>query len=422
MADKKNRPKDLKPAKLRETVYQANPLIQARKNFNVIQSRLFYIGLMSINPHLSAKDKFYDTSFPHTFIPPKTVANLMGNDKYLSDLKKECAELFDSHITLDTKNGGWKLMHIFDVMEYENNEGLHIKFDEKMKPFILDLFESHGYTILNIEPLFKLSSPYAIRLLEVMLQFRNMQGRIIHRSFTEEQLRFYLNVPDGAYEGRMNNFQAKVLNAPIKEINERTDFKMSYMAEREGRKISKFNFALDVSKVPDEVFDLRLAPPSTEDKIVLNVSNELLKLGFTSASVFHIIRECGSEDECAARLQHALKSLANYKLTHEVNNELGFIRFAIEDNWRKKENLQDKEVAAEYRSKILQEEMRLEAEECGVKISELLPCETVLYSKYAKKAVRELKKEGHLSIFSKELLEMTGWTLERFKKVYLKEE
>ena len=70
----------------------------------------------------------------------------------------------------------------------------------------------------------------------------------------------------------------------------------------------------------------------------------------------------------------------------------------------------------------MQEEMRLEAEECGVKISELLPCETVLYSKYAKKAVRELKKEGHLSIFSKELLEMTGWTLERFKKVYLKEE
>ena len=143
-------------------------------------------------------------------------------------------------------------------------------------------------------------------------------------------------------------------------------------------------------------------------------------MGFSSASVFHMLRDCGSEDECAKRLQYALKSLARYKLTHEVDNELGFIRFAIEDNWREKELLAKKEAAAKYRSKLLQEEMRLEAEACNVNISELLPSETVLYSKYAKKAIRELKKDGYLSIFSQELLDMSGWTLDRFKSVYMR--
>lgn len=143
-------------------------------------------------------------------------------------------------------------------------------------------------------------------------------------------------------------------------------------------------------------------------------------MGFSSASAYHIIRACGSEEECALRLQYAIKSLARYKMTHKVDNELGFIRFAIEDNWRDKELLQRQETAEEYRNKLLQEEMRLEAEECGVNLSELLPGETILLSNYAKKIIRELKKGGHLSIFSKELLEMSGWTLERFKQVYLK--
>ena len=430
MPRKRDIAKILSSSMLRDTVYQANPLIQARKDFSAIQSRLFYVGLMAINPHLSSRDKFYDVEFPHTFVSPAAIAAIMGNDKYLSTLKQECSALFDTHITLDTKSGGWKLIHIFDAMEYENNQGLHVKFDDKMRPFLLDLVGSRGYTILNTEPIFKLSSPYAIRLLELLLQYRNMSGNIIHRSLTEEQLRFSLNVPDGAYAGRMNNFQAKVLNGPIKEINERTDFKMDYTVEREGRKIKKFNFAMDMSKIPDELFDRRaktsssvssLPSPVLDNRVILNVSPELVNLGFSSASAFHIVRNCGSEEECFSRLQYAVKSLAHYRLTHEVDNELGFIRFAIEDNWKEKELLAKKEAAAKYRSRLLQQEMRLEAEACGVSISELTPNETVLYSDYAKKAIRELKRDGHLSLFSQELLDMTGWTLDRFKSVYMRE-
>ena len=44
--------KNEKAAKGRELVYQGNPLIQSRKCFNTIGTRLFILGLMSLNPHL----------------------------------------------------------------------------------------------------------------------------------------------------------------------------------------------------------------------------------------------------------------------------------------------------------------------------------------------------------------------------------
>ena len=107
--------------------------------------RLFTIGLMTLNPHLSKKDKFFDEEFPLVHISASELTKLFGDSKYLSMLKEECEKLFDSHITLDYKNGSWELMHIFDVIKYKSNDGLYIQFDPKMKPYLLELVEG-GYS------------------------------------------------------------------------------------------------------------------------------------------------------------------------------------------------------------------------------------------------------------------------------------
>lgn len=52
-----------KSAKLRQLVYQGNPLIQSRKQFLTIGMRIFILGLMTLNPHLSKNDKFFDKEF-----------------------------------------------------------------------------------------------------------------------------------------------------------------------------------------------------------------------------------------------------------------------------------------------------------------------------------------------------------------------
>ena len=118
-------------------------------------------------------------------------------------------------------------MRVYEIMKYEPKVGLHMKFDNRMKPFLLDMVKGN-YTAINIEQIFKLTSPYAVRLLELCLQYKNMfKNGKIKRSMTEESIRFYLNVPENAYIGRIDNFKKNVLDEPIKEITEKTDFIMN---------------------------------------------------------------------------------------------------------------------------------------------------------------------------------------------------
>ena len=46
--------------KLREKIYQSNPLIEARKYMNNIELKIFILGLQGVNPHISNKDLHYD--------------------------------------------------------------------------------------------------------------------------------------------------------------------------------------------------------------------------------------------------------------------------------------------------------------------------------------------------------------------------
>ena len=242
---------------LRKDVYQSNPLVQARKDFDIIGTRIFLLGLRGLNPHFSEKDKYFDVNFKEMFIPTNDLTELFGcNTWYLTELKKACAKLFNAIVELNYADGGFKLMHMFDMLEYKPGDGLHLRFNRLMRPYILDLFESNGYTRFNVEYLFKLSSPYAVRLLELLLQYQNIKHfkelREIKRILKVEELRFALNVPEGAYRARINNFRRYVLDDPIREINTRTPYAIYYETVKEGRRVVAFEFTMDTHKIPSE--------------------------------------------------------------------------------------------------------------------------------------------------------------------------
>lgn len=317
---------------LRKEIYQGNPLINAKKEFNTLETRIFLLGIRGINPHFSLKDKLYDEKFPELFIPTERLTELLGgNTWYLHDLDKLCDKFFDAKIHLRYEDGGFTIMHIFRRLDYVPDEGLYIQFDEFMRPYLLDLFEAKGYTKINVEQIFYLTSPYALRLVELMLQYQNipefkMRQEII-REIDIDRLKFALNVPADAYDGRMSNFRKKVLDDPISEINEKTIYQMSYKVIKQGRKVTGFEFHMDMRAVPIE--DERL-------KYSNNAINQLLKIGFSLASAQEILNACYSEDDCLNRLVTAQKILQKQKKRDKfhVDNELGFIRTAMIENWR----------------------------------------------------------------------------------------
>lgn len=315
---------------LRNDIYQSNPLIQARKEFDALGMRIFFLGLRGLNPHFSLNDKKFDENFSELFIPTARLTELFGgNTVYLHNLKKACDKIFKTVVELNYENGGFALMHLFDRLEYVPNEGLYLQFDEQMRPYLLDLFEAKGYTVLNVEQIFGLTSTYAVRLVEIMLQYQNIPeyraNLEIMREISMEDLKFMLNVPKDAYTGRFDNFRKKVLEEPIAEINEKTLYEMSYCVIKCGRVIK--GFELRMKFVP---------MTAKEQKLVFGerAIEELKRIGFTEDAAMDIWQKCKSTDECLKRLSTAQKILRRQKRNKPVENELGFLRQAIEENWQ----------------------------------------------------------------------------------------
>lgn len=234
--------------------YQLNPLVEAQKKFDVMESRIFYLGLQEINPHLSNNDKFYDDAFHEVQIPPMQLKNIFGNGKYLQEVKDTAFRLLGRYVSIFYE-GGFAGYTIFDYIRYENGKGLFFKFSEQMRPFILDIYKSYhkyGFTKIQMQQVFILSSTYAMRLLELLLQYRGKAKKnIIEREIKVDDLRKMLNVPDDAYP-RIDNFKKRVLDNPIKEINKKTSYVVSYETVKEGRKVVAFCFFCNCSNVAED--------------------------------------------------------------------------------------------------------------------------------------------------------------------------
>ena len=267
--------------KLEKYIAQANPLIEARKHMNVTEMRLFGLGLSDIRPHIT-DGKIHDVDFHDTWITYSELVELFNkpnkdetkktskkepNGGNIANLKKQIKKAFQSYIEIPNDKGGFKLGHIYEEMEYYPQEGLLIRFHDKLKPYILDLV-GKAYTSYKLKLLFLLSSEYSQRIMELLLKqkgFFDEGHQKVYYDVTTEELRRELDIPDNLYVGRMDNFRSRVLDLPINEINEKTDYKVTYDAIKKGRRITGFRLWLEIKK--EEKDKEKNAPVSEEEKL-----------------------------------------------------------------------------------------------------------------------------------------------------------
>lgn len=241
---------------LEKDVIQANPLVRARKEMNLTEMRLFILGLQDIEPHIK-DDHFHDLDFHETIITYNQLVDLFGadNNGNIANLKKQVKKAYNNTIELSYEDGGFGFRHIYRKMDYKPQEGLIIKFDDEIKPYILDIL-NQPYTKYKVKAFFSLSSVYAWRILESLLEkqgYLSKGQKEIFLVMTIEEVRFRLNIPDGLYKGKICNFRSRILDLPIKEINEKTDYFVWYEVQKTGRKVTGFKFWLKLKKTADKV-------------------------------------------------------------------------------------------------------------------------------------------------------------------------
>ena len=345
--------------------YQLNPLINAKKQFNVMETRIFYLGLKDINPHITEKDLYFDTEFPDTYITPSELKNIFGNGFYLPEIKKACRKMIGTSIEIEYEDG-IDLYTVFQHIKYKEGKGLFLKFNEDMRPFILDIYKGYkkyGFTKVEMQQIFVLDSAYAMRLLELLLQYNGKKDKgIIKREMTVDEIRHKLSVPENTYK-EMYNFRSRVLDLPIKEIERKTPYKIKYNTIKKGRKVVAFLFECDCNNIKkDDDYTETIEVESYEEKLeetgpvpvkLIEENKEeddtLKKLKgyrYNKKTIQILLDACGSLEELKNRLDYAEKRAQKDK----PNKTAGFIKIAILEDWagqaRAEEQAQARELEA----------------------------------------------------------------------------
>lgn len=213
-----------------------NPLLEARKEYTMIQQKLLYIAISQINYPLFSQERGYDRDFYDVVIRKRDVIDLLGgkDPNLYSQLEKICKDLFCKLITIEDKNADeyTTVVNVFSRFTIDKKTGcLKINFNPYMRPYLLEL--KQRFAISPLSHILCLSGMRAIRLYEIILA--NKWKNSGYFSLSLEQLKHYLVSDECRSYNRLDNFRKYCLDEPINEINSKLGayYEISYETDRE---------------------------------------------------------------------------------------------------------------------------------------------------------------------------------------------
>lgn len=337
-------------------VIQSNPLIESNKHMNLTESRLFYLGLMELRPQLQKelpagkKEGKFETAefhFEPLYFKAADVIQLLGNNpnyyKKLHDITEQLSVKKISRYVKDKATGkkGWEHIPVFAKISWQSeeySEGLMIKFNDEMKPYIYNL-AGNGYTTVAGKTIFSLQSVYAIRLIEILLQYRGFAKKcdetfIIERKIAVDELRRWLDIPDNQYT-LTAEFKRRVLDSSSKYIEKNTQYRLEYTSQKMGRKIVAYVFTLELPAEDYEVTnikDITELKQKKEINITANIDNE-------QAAIYDVLRYYGVGKNVAVELtkeytEERIRANIRYALSQRRVKKYGaYIPAAIRENY-----------------------------------------------------------------------------------------
>lgn len=220
----------------KELIVKDNALINASYSLELTEQRIILLAILKArenktphNQELIVTAQSYITAF-----------NVHRNTAYKT-LKTACDNLFTRQFTYQRYNSKGKVEQVKSrwvqsVVYAESDSYIKIKFADEVLPLIT-MLEKH-FTSYELQQVASLKSIHAIRLYELLIQYRTV-GKL---EISLSDLRLKLGIADGKYP-TMNNFKARVLDVGIQQINEHSDIIVKYEQVKTGRTIVGFKFS-----------------------------------------------------------------------------------------------------------------------------------------------------------------------------------
>lgn len=207
-----------------QKVFKANDLVNARYKLNPVELKLVLYAISAIKPD--------DTDFWTYTLQLKD----LGMD--YKELKAASRTLMQRVFEVKTADG-WLLLHWVSSIEYDGRRGLlSLSFDPKLKPYLLQLKEQ--FTAYDLSAVLPMRSSYAIRLYELLMQYKT----IGHRLFDLQEFRDLLKIP-ASYTYK--DIRRQILEPAIAEINRHGSITASYEPIKTGRAYTGLRFSIEAT-------------------------------------------------------------------------------------------------------------------------------------------------------------------------------
>lgn len=228
-----------------ELVVKDNALIQASYTLGLAEQRLILLALLEAREtgqgiNHNSLLRVHAHAYAEQFHIDK------GNAYEI--IKDASKGLFDRYVTYHDKNpetGNDRSFHCrwVDKIGYEKSTGMvYMRFTSDVVPLITRLEEQ--FTSYELEQISQLGSGYAVRLYELLIQWRSVGKTPI---FELELFRKQIGVEENKYS-RMSDFKKYVLDFSVQQINKYTDITVAYKQHKNGRVITGFTFTFKIKR------------------------------------------------------------------------------------------------------------------------------------------------------------------------------
>lgn len=219
----------------KDLIVKANDLVAAGYELTANEQRLILMAITKIPPTQIDPDTGYEITakeFSEQFnIHPKTAYR---------ELREATSRLYERSIVIKTREqtlkARWADMIILDnpyfedVMRDEDWKRVVIWFSPQVIPFLINLTEN--FTKYKLSEIAEFSSAYSFRIYEFMMQFQSTG----YTKISIQDLRQRLQL-ENKYSAT-KDLKVRVIDTAIKEINEKSPYKVDYNLIKTGKKFT----------------------------------------------------------------------------------------------------------------------------------------------------------------------------------------
>lgn len=229
------------------TVCKANKVIEAGYKLTLNEQRvvLACIGQVNSTQELKATDEFELSAKDFSKLFSVSDVNAY---QALIDVTKT---LFDRYVVVDNpypnrpKITSLKV-HWISSIKYIPDEGkIILMFAQDILPYLSEL--KAVFTKYKLEDIGKMTSVYAIRLYELLIQWNSTGTREIELNWLKKKFQI-----EDSYE-RMSDFKKRVIDPAIKDINQHSNLEVQWQQRKTGRRVTHliFNFTEKLPLEPE---------------------------------------------------------------------------------------------------------------------------------------------------------------------------